>query len=147
MKDALALHFSSLTTPEQAQQHVVRVRFAEALARQSALTQGNDEEVHAFRLACKRLRFAIERLENPEPSLQTAAKILGRLTDELGGAHDCAELAKLASECGAPLVTQRALHDRDRYVTRAARLWRRAFREEGAFAALATYAGFTWSTT
>ena len=146
MKDALALHFSSLATPAQAQQHVVRVRFAEALARQSALKQGNDEDVHAFRLACKRLRFAIERLENPEPAVQAATKILGRLTDELGGAHDCSELARLASECGAPLVAQRALRDRDRYVARAARLWRRGFREEGGFAALATYAGFTWST-
>lgn len=147
MKDALALHFSSLATPGQAQQHIVRVRFAEALARQSALTQGNDEEIHAFRLACKRLRFAIERLEDAEPAVQAAAKIFARLTDELGGAHDCAELARLASECGAPLVAGRALRDRDRYVTRAERLWRRAFRDEGGFAALATYAGFTWSST
>ena len=147
MKDALALHFSSAATPAQAQQHIVRVRFAEALARESALTQGGDEEVHAFRLACKRLRFAIERLEDADPAVQAAAKILGRLTDELGGAHDCAQLAQLASECGAPLVARRARDDRDRYVARGARLWRRAFREEGGFAALATYAGFTWSTS
>lgn len=147
MKDALALHFSSHATPAQAQQHIVRVRFAEALARQSALTHGDDRAVHAFRLACKRLRFAIERLEDADITLQSAAKIFARLTEELGGAHDCSELAQVARECDAPLVAARALRDRDRYLARAARIWRRAFREEGGFAALAAYAGFTWSTS
>lgn len=145
MKDALQLRFTALDTPDKAERHVVRVRFAECLQCQPALEGEDDELVHAFRLACKRLRFALERLDSPSPELKRATSLLSTLTDELGWAHDCARLAEVAAECNAPLVTARARRDRGRYLTRARRLWRHAFRTNGEFAALASYAGFSWS--
>lgn len=146
MKSAAELRFASVPTAALAERHVVRVRFAEALQRQSSLGGKDDEALHAFRLACKRLRFAIERLDPQPPGFARAAALLSRLTDELGWAHDCSQLAALAGECGAPLVAARARRDRDRYALRAHRLWRHAFRNTGEFAPLAAYAGFDWST-
>lgn len=134
-------------SPEDAQRNIVRVRFAQALHQQSALDSHDDERVHAFRLACKRLRFALERLDPQAPGIERALLLLSRLTDELGWAHDCMQLAQIALECAAPLVAVRARRDRDRYVLRARRLWRHAFRSSGEFAALAQYAGFTWSVS
>jgi CHAD domain-containing protein len=145
MKTAIELRFAAVENVAQAQQHIVRVRFAEALARQGALDGADDDALHAFRLACKRLRFAIERLHPRPPDVERSQTLLARLTDELGGAHDCAELAKLAVKSDAPLVAARARRDRDRYVTRARALWRHAFESSGDFAALARYAEFSWS--
>lgn len=145
MKEPLALRFGSIADPADGQRHIVRVRFAEALQKQGALDGGDDESLHAFRLACKRLRFAIERLEPQPPNLKRAAELLSVLTDELGWAHDCAELAQLAQDEDAPLVSARARRDRSRFALRARRLWRHAFRATGEFASLARYAAFQWS--
>ena len=132
-------------TAWQEMRGVVRVRFAQCLRNQAALSGEDDEALHAFRLSCKRLRYAIERLEPAPAALEPAAKLLSALTGELGCAHDCSELAAYAVRCGAPLAAPRALADRDRCVARARRLWRRGFLDRGEFAALAEYAGFTWS--
>lgn len=145
MNDPLQPHLRSLQTPEQAERRVIRIRFAESLQRQAALESDDDERVHGFRLACKRLRFALERLEPQPEELSRTVALLAELCEELGWAHDCARLAHFASECGAPLVAQRALRDRARYLTRARRLWRHAFKTSGEFAPLASYAGFSWS--
>jgi len=145
MKSPVELQFSSVADAAQAQRHVIRVRFAEALQRQSSLDGDDDEALHAFRLACKRLRFALERLDSQSAQLKRAQTLATRLTEELCFAHDCAELAQLARENQADLVAARARRDRDRYVACARRLWRHAFRTTGEFEALAEYAGFTWS--
>lgn len=147
MKDPVQLQFPATQTPDGAQRHAVRVRFAECLQRQHALRGDDDERIHAFRLACKRLRFALERMDPQPTQLKRAAELLSVLSDELGWAHDCVTLAQVASENGAPLVAQRACRDRERYLTRARRLWRHAFRTNGEFSPLASYAGFTWSIT
>jgi CHAD domain-containing protein len=145
MKQAPQLHLPSVLTPDQAERHVVRVRFAECLQSAHALEGDDDERVHAFRLACKRLRFALERMEAKDGELKRAQTLLSELTGELGNAHDCARLAEFALECDAPLAAQRARRDRSHYLHRARRLWRGAFRTHGEFAPLAAYAGFTWS--
>lgn len=147
MKDAREIAFAGIATPDDAVRHVVRLRFAECLEKQAALSGGGDEAVHAFRLACKRLRYAVERFEQTKTMLAPAAELLSGIADELGAAHDCVVLAARAGTCGADLVTQRALADRDRYVRRAARIWKRGFEEHGAFAPLAAYTGFHWSTS
>jgi CHAD domain-containing protein len=146
MKNAIELHFGSIANVADAERYIVRVRFAEVLQRQAAL-DGDDETLHAFRLSCKRLRFALERLQEQSPEIQRAQKLIGQLTDELGEAHDCARLAQLACEHDAPLTAVRARRDRDRYVERAKRLWRHAFRSAGELKALAGYAGFRWSAS
>lgn len=145
MSAPLQLGFEAIGAPGDAERHIARVRFAEVLRCQSALASNDDETLHGFRLACKRLRFALERIEPRLDELEPTIALLRRLTDELGFAHDCAELAELARGCEAPLVASHALRDRDRYVARAVRLWRRGFEENGAFAALASYARFRWS--
>lgn len=145
MKDPREISFSDIASPDEAVRHVLRLRFAECLEKQRALGGGSDDEVHAFRLACKRLRYAIERFDQSKDALAPAAKLLSNVTDELGAAHDCVVLAGRAAGCGADLVAQRALLDRDRGVARGQRIWRRGFKSGGAFAALAEYTGFTWS--
>lgn len=144
MKSALELHFRSIASVADAERYVVRVRFAEVLQRQAAL-DGDDETLHAFRLACKRLRFALERMQEQTPEIRDAQKLVAQLTDELGEAHDCARLQELAREHAAPLTAARAQRDRNRHVERAKRLWRHAFRSAGEFTALAQYAGFSRS--
>lgn len=143
MKSGREITFSGVDSPEQAAQFVLRVRFAECLEKQGALDGDDNDAIHAFRLACKRLRYAIERFELAP--LQPAADALKRVTDELGSAHDCVVLARRASDCGADLVAERALRDRDRYVRRGTRAWREGFADGGVFATLAQYTGFDWS--
>lgn len=147
MKEPREIAFAGIATPKDAIRQVVRLRFAECMEKQAALSSGDDEAVHAFRLACKRLRYAVERFEQTKTALAPAAELLAGIADELGAAHDCVVLAAHAGECGAGLVAVRALADRDRYVRRAARIWKRGFEEHGAFAPLADYTGFHWSTS
>ncbi len=144
MKEPVELRFGSIS-PAEAERHVLRVRFAEVLQSQSALSGDDDEALHAFRLACKRVRFALERIEGQQPHLTRAAALLNRLTDELGGVHDCARLVELAEESKAPAAAARARRDRDAYVSRARRLWHEAFRSNGEFTVLAQYAGYSRS--
>lgn len=130
--------------PERSQQQIVAMHFARCLRQQWALTRGGDEHVHAFRLACKNLRFALERLDPPQEDLEPARSLLELLCDELGYAHDCTRLAQLAQERRAPLTAARGRRDRDGYVARARALWRTAFRDHGEFEQLAGYALFRW---
>jgi hypothetical protein len=76
--------------------------------------------------------------------LQPSAELLAELTDELGAAHDSVVLGERAERTGAHVVRFHTRQDRNRYVKRARRLWQNAFREDSPFAALATYAGYTW---
>lgn len=147
MKEPREIAFAGVATPEDAVRQVVRLRFAECLEKQAALSSGDDEAVHAFRLSCKRLRYAIERFEQTKTALAPAAELLSGMADELGAAHDCVVLAARAGKCAADLVAQRARADRDRYVRRAARIWKRGFEQNGAFEPLAAYTGFHWSTS
>lgn len=96
-------------------------RAGDCFACERALQRNDDEPLHAFRLACKRLRFAIELLERPD--LKELAKQLARVTDELGAAHDCAVLAKRARRCEASRVAVRAVGDRAPAIARAAAIW------------------------
>lgn len=144
MRNARELTFPEIQTPEEALQYLLRVRFAECLSLQPSLFKDDDEAIHAFRLSCKRLRYAIERFEESEAELQPVAEFLTRMTDELGFAHDCAVLAKLSLSYSAPLVAERAQSDRERYINRARGRWRRAFRKKGVFGILAARTGFHW---
>jgi CHAD domain-containing protein len=143
VKPAREIAFAGIDTPQEAARFVLRVRFAECLEKQDALAGDDNDAIHAFRLSCKRLRYAIERFNLPE--LQPAAELLKRITDELGNAHDCVVLARRASDCAADAVASRALRDRARSVRRGTKVWRDGFAGGGAFAALAQYTGFKWS--
>lgn len=85
------------------------------------LFTNDDKAIHAFRLACKRFRFAIERFE--VEALAPAAEALAKITDELGASHDCAVLEKRARKLGADAVAWRALVDRSGHLKRGRALW------------------------
>lgn len=146
MKAGREIDLGDLQTPEDAVRRLLRVRFAECLERQAALAGEDDEAMHAFRLACKRLRYAIERSVAQHPELEAAADVLSKMTDELGAAHDCVVLGRRAEQTGAHIVASRTRQDRDRFVKRARRLWRAAFAAGSPFAALAQFTGYTWRT-
>lgn len=145
MKNAREIALSAASSPAEAVRRILRIRFAECLEKQHALAGSDDEAVHAFRLACKRLRYAIERFEQTRGTLAAAAQVLSSITDELGAAHDCTVLASYAADCGADLVERRVRADRNRSIGNAARIWRRGFQPRGSFAALAAFTGFHWS--
>ncbi|MBI3724009.1 CHAD domain-containing protein [bacterium] len=65
-----------------------RERLQESLA-----PQATDESVHAFRVAVKRLRYALEPLEEIDPPARTLAEALRETQDSLGRANDRAVLA------------------------------------------------------
>ncbi len=136
--------FTGVQTPADAQRMLVRIRFAECLERQSALEGDDPEALHDFRLACKRLRFAIERYPQLEPSLHLAAALLSNITDEVGAAHDCVVLAKRAQTCGAQAVRRLALVESIRQANRARDIWRGGFMSGNAFEPLARFAQFRW---
>jgi CHAD domain-containing protein len=144
MKRGRDIAFDSVAAPEDAMRTVLRIRFAECLAAQAALFGDDDDAMHAFRLACKRLRYAIERFAEEHPELQPSAELLSQMTDQLGAAHDCVVLAERADKTGANIVRFRTRQDRNRYVKQARRLWMSAFGEQSPFAALAQYTGYTW---
>ncbi len=132
-----------IAQPHDAGWEIVRVRLAEALAAQGALGGMDDNAIHAFRLACKRLRYAIEALDARTSTTKQAGEVLERITDELGAAHDCVLLAELAQVAGACLTRRRSLAERDAHVIEAAQKWRDAFKPGNALELLALEAG--WS--
>ncbi|HZV02404.1 MAG TPA: CHAD domain-containing protein [Planctomycetota bacterium] len=55
--------------------------------------RSTDEAVHAFRIAVKRLRYAIEPFDALDPAARELARALGEAQDALGAARDRAEIA------------------------------------------------------
>jgi CHAD domain-containing protein len=101
---------------------VLRTRLREARTLSPGLARRDKQGLHEFRIACKRLRYALERFENLKPSLQLAAERLADLQDALGEAHDRDVLLTiLPASMGA---TERRLRtERDGHVDRAVTLW------------------------
>lgn len=101
---------------------VLQTRLREARELSPGLKRRDKQGLHDFRIACKRLRYALERFEDLEPSLQAAAAGLADLQDALGDAHDRDVL--LAILPPAMAATQRHLrNERDACVDRAIALW------------------------
>ena len=145
MKDVRAVPLEGINRPVDALRQLVRVRFAECLEKQEALMGSDDDAMHRFRLACKRLRFAIEREPESEAGLKPAAELLSRITDQLGCAHDCVVLARRAQDCGAQGAVNLAMRDRARCLRAARELWQRGFKSNGPFESVAAFTGFHWT--
>jgi CHAD domain-containing protein len=69
-------------------ERVVYGRLREVTALAAGLERRDKRGLHDFRIACKRLRYALERFEPLEPSLEPAAEHLARVQDALGEVHD-----------------------------------------------------------
>ena len=67
---------------------VLHTRFDEVRRLTGGLEQRDERGLHDFRIAAKRLRYAVERFCKIEPSLESFAQVLSRLQDALGDAHD-----------------------------------------------------------
>lgn len=104
---------------------VLRTRLGEAQRLADGLARRDAASLHDFRIACKRLRYALERFAELEPALHEGGECFAQLQDALGEAHDRdVLLAILPVEMAQ---TERRLRDeREAYVDRAAELWRQA---------------------
>ncbi|MGC1380356.1 MAG: CHAD domain-containing protein [Candidatus Baltobacteraceae bacterium] len=106
-------------------ERVLDARLDEARALAGGLDRRNKQGLHDFRIACKRLRYALERFEVLEPWLQTAAERLAQLQDALGGVHDRDVLLAILP----PPMKQthlRLQNEREAHVDRAVALWQDA---------------------
>jgi len=131
-KSARAITFDAQWVPLEAIEHIFAVRFAEALAASASLSSEDDAAHHAFRLSCKRLRYAIERSEIEIFGLNETAKWLSSMTDSLGEAHDAVVLMEEAKTCGAYAAASSLKKARDTAVAEARRLWTSGFAPGGA---------------
>jgi CHAD domain-containing protein len=125
---------------DDAMRRIAIVRFAEVLALVPALRNGRSSELHAFRIACKRLRYALERFTPREPALLDASSRLTQLQDALGEFHDC-DLLLLAMPRSLHSTAQRVRIQRDDALARARALWRDAFAPYGPFEGLMRFTG------
>lgn len=101
---------------------VVQKRLSEARALTTGLQRRDAHGLHDFRIACKRLRYALERFGRLEPSLEHVADGLARLQDALGEAHDRDVLLLILPPTMA--ATERRLQiEREQCVDRAVALW------------------------
>lgn len=104
-------------------ERVVRTRLGEARTLAPGLQRRDKKELHDFRIACKRLRYALERFGSLEPSLEQVADKLASLQAALGEAHDRDVLLTILPPT-MPLTERRLMNDRERCVDRANALWR-----------------------
>jgi CHAD domain-containing protein len=104
---------------------VLQTRVSEVRRLAGGLQRRDQPGLHDFRIACKRLRYALERFEDLEPPLETVAKAFALLQDALGEAHDRDVL--LAILPVAMVQTEHRLRsEREASVDRAVALWTKA---------------------
>jgi CHAD domain-containing protein len=104
---------------------IVRTRGREARALSAGLERRDITSLHEFRIAGKRLRYALERFEEDDPSLHDGAELLTQLQDALGEAHDRDVLLAILPQ-SMPHTQRRLQSERERYVDEAVALWARA---------------------
>lgn len=124
---------------DDAMRRIAIVRFAELLTLAPALRTQRARDLHDFRIACKRLRFALERFTSKEPSLLEAASRLSQLQEALGHWHDRETL--LVHVSVLHLTARRIATERDDALSRANALWRDAFATFGPFEGLMRFTG------
>jgi CHAD domain-containing protein len=102
---------------------IVRTRREEADALAQALQTREPPALHDFRIACKRLRYAMERFCDRVPDFQEPARLLAGIQDALGDAHDRDVLLAILPPT-MPETERRLRSERNELVDRAAALWR-----------------------
>jgi CHAD domain-containing protein len=100
-----------------------RVREVRRLA--GGLQQRDQHGLHDFRIACKRLRYALERFADLEASLETVAAPFALLQDALGEAHDRDVLLSILPVAMGQ-TEHRLAGEREVCVDRAVVLWAQA---------------------
>jgi CHAD domain-containing protein len=116
------IHFNGAETRRAVIERILRTRLSEALDLAPALTGRERQALHNFRIACKRLRYALERYTNGEPHFERAAERLASVQDALGEAHDRDVLLTILPP-NMPETERRLMHEREVFVDRAASEW------------------------
>jgi CHAD domain-containing protein len=124
---------------DDAMRRIAIVRFAELLTLSPALRTHRPCDLHDFRIACKRLRYALERFTSKEPSLLEAASRLSQLQEALGNWRDREQLLTMVP--ALELTARRIANERDDALSRANALWRDAFATYGPFEGLMRFTG------
>jgi CHAD domain-containing protein len=129
---ARPITFSVEERPGEAALRILAIRFSEALLLSNAFEDADPSRIHDFRIACKRLRYAIELFRDRlTPEFRDASSVLSQLQDLLGEVHDCDVLDVMAQDCGADRLRRRIARDRRRKLEAAQRLWRSSLRHNG----------------
>jgi CHAD domain-containing protein len=119
------VHLRGVTDGVELARTVLQTRAREVRRLAGGLQRSERGELHDFRIACKRLRYALERFEDLEPSLETVAKAFALLQDALGEAHDRDELLSILPV--AMVTTEHRLRsERAASVDRAVVVWTQA---------------------
>lgn len=101
---------------------IVHTRREEATSLSTALGSGEMHALHDFRIACKRLRYALERFCDRVPEFEQAAAQLANVQDALGEAHDRDVLLAILPPT-MPETERRLTEEREALVQRAAEVW------------------------
>jgi CHAD domain-containing protein len=111
-----------VTGVDEVVERILETRLREVRSLTTGLQLREGRALHDFRIACKRLRYALERFEALDPSLESAAQRLALLQDALGEAHDRDVLLTILPPAMA--ATERRLrNEREACVDRALALW------------------------
>lgn len=137
---ARTIDLSEAIGVQDAMRRITIVRFAEVLAFAHALDRGRSQDLHNLRIACKRLRYTLERFARFEPSLFEAVTRLTQLQDALGDVHDRDVLA-LELPKALHKTTHRLREQREGAVDRTRALWHDAFAPFGPFEGLVRFTG------
>lgn len=119
---AARIEFESVDDLSALVERVVATRLQEARALAGGLEAREKQALHDFRIACKRLRYALERFRELDPAFEPIAERLAQLQDALGEAHDRDVLLSILPPSMA--ATERRLKgDREERVNRAVAHW------------------------
>jgi CHAD domain-containing protein len=112
---------------------VLLTRLSEARRLADALRTRDKAALHDFRIACKRLRYALERFSSLAPDFCAIAERLAVVQDVLGEAHDRDVLLE-SLPAAMPATQSRLRAERAHLVEHAADAW-------NAFERLASFIG------
>lgn len=101
---------------------IVRTRRKEAAELSAALRERDPLSLHDFRIACKRLRYAMERFCKRVPEFEDPADKLAQIQDALGEAHDRDVLLAILPPT-MPETERRLRQEREELVERAVEIW------------------------
>jgi len=104
-------------------ERVLQTRSQEVRELTAALDRREKRGLHDFRIACKRLRYAVERFASLKPALDAIGERLAVLQDALGEAHDRDVLLAILPPT-MPATERRLRNEREACVDRAVMLWK-----------------------
>ena len=125
---------------DDAMRRIAIVRFAEVLTLVPSLRHGRTGDLHDLRIACKRLRYSLERFTSREPALLEASSRLAQLQDVLGDVHDRDVLLGIMPK-ELLNASGRVREEREDALSRARALWRDGFAQYGPFEGLVRFTG------